>query len=136
MFLKFYITSPIIDWLTGGDKVLSGGWIRVSERIVDQLKCLEKSEDKDRLELVRSMRFVLTVLQRSLIGWTQWVNNPEVMTIFSQEDLEKMTETLSNFTRSFIVYDLEVTSLGVKKGLKSSKKVMNKKGERTERFYV
>jgi hypothetical protein len=125
-----------IEWLTGGDKVLSERWIRVSERIINQLECLEESKDKDRLELVRSMRFVLTVLQRSLIGWTQWVNNPEVMTIFSQEDLEKMTETLSKFTRSFIVYDLEVTNLGVKKGLKSSKKVTSKKGERSERFYV
>lgn len=115
---------------------MSEGWTRVSERILEQLKHLEKTKDKDRLELVRSLRFVLTVLQRSLLGWTQWVNNPEVMTIFSQKDLEKMTETLSNFTRSFIIYDLEVTSLGVKKGLKASKKVTKKKEERTEKFYV
>jgi hypothetical protein len=116
---------------------LSEGWIRVSEKIIEQLKRLEGSKDKDRLELVRSLRFVLSVLQRSLIGWTQWVSNPDIMTIFSQEDLEKMTEKLSEFTRSFVEYDLEMTSLGVKKGLKSPKKVAKKKKEeRTERFYV
>jgi hypothetical protein len=115
---------------------LSEAWIQVSERIIEQLKHLEESKDKDRLELVRSLRFVLTVLQRSLLGWTQWVNNPEVMTIFSQKDLEKMTETLSKFTRSFVEYDMKMTSLGVKKGLKASKKVTQKKEERTERFYV
>jgi hypothetical protein len=72
-----------------------------------------------------------------LIGWTQWVSNPDIMTIFSQEDLDKMTKTLSEFTRSFVEYDLKMTSLGVKKGLKAPKKVAKKqKEERTERFYV
>jgi len=116
---------------------LSERWIQVSEKILEQLKRLEDTKDKDRLELVRSLRFVLSVLQRSLIGWTQWVNNPDIMTIFSQKDLETMTEKLSEFTRSFVKYDLEMTSLGVKKGLKSPKKVTEKKKEeRTERFYV
>ena len=115
---------------------MSEGWIQVSERIIDQLKRLEKTEGKDRLELVRSLRFVLGVLQRSLIGWTQWVGNPDIMSIFSQKDLEKMTETLSEFTRSFVKYDLEMTSLGVKKGLKASKKVTKKREDRTESFYV
>ena len=116
---------------------MSERWIRVSEKILEQLKRLEDTKDKDRLELVRSLRFVLSVLQRSLIGWTQWVNNPDIMTIFSQKDLETMTEKLAEFTRSFVKYDLEMTSLGVKKGLKSPKKVTEKKKEeRTERFYV
>ena len=116
---------------------MSEGWIRVSERILDQLKRLEDTKDKDRLELVRSLRFVLSVLQRSLVGWMQWVNNPEIMTIFSQDDLEMMTEKISGFTSSFVKYDLEMTSLGVKKGLKSPKKVAKKKKEeRTEKFYV
>jgi hypothetical protein len=119
------------------DEVLSERWIQVSEKIIEQLNRLEDIKDKDRLELVRSLRFVLGVLQRSLLGWTQWVNNPDIMTIFSQKDLEKMTKKLAEYTRSFIKYDLEMTSLGVKKGLKASKKVeKKKKEERTERFYV
>ncbi len=116
---------------------MSEGWIRVSERIIEQLKCLEDTKDKDRLELVRSLRFVLSVLQRSLIGWSQWVSNPDIMTIFSQEDLESMTKKLSEFTRSFVEYDLKMTSLGAEKGLKAPKKVSKKqKEERSERFYV
>jgi hypothetical protein len=116
---------------------LSESWIKVSERLLDQLKRIENTKGKDRLELVRSLRFVLNVLQRSMIGWTQWVNNPDIMSIFSQNDLENMTGKLSKFTRSFIQYDLEMTSLGVKKGLKSSKKITEKKkDQRTDRFYV
>ena len=116
---------------------MSEEWIRVSEKILNQLKRLKKTKGKDRLELVRSLRFELSVLQRSLIGWTQWVGNPDIMTIFSQEDLEKMTKTLAEFTRSFVEYDLKMTSLGAEKGLKASKKLAKKqKEERAERFYV
>ena len=115
---------------------MSERWIQISEKIIEQLNRLEDTKDKDRLELVRSLRFVLSVLQRSLLGWTQWVNNPDIMTIFSQNDLETMTEKLSEFTRSFVKYDLEMTRLGAKKGLKAPKKVTKKKEERTESFYV
>ena len=114
---------------------MSEMWIKVSERIIEQLKHLEETKGKDRLELVRSLRFVLSVLQRSIIGWTQWVNNPDIMSIFAQEDLEQMTKKLSAFTRSFVKYDLEMTSLGIKKGLKTPKKV-TRRDERTEHFYV
>jgi hypothetical protein len=115
---------------------LSEKWIKISERILEQLKVVETTKGKDRLELVRSLRFMLKVLQRSLIGWTQWVNNPDIISIFSQNDLENMTEKLSEFTRSFIKYDMEITDLGVKKGLKTSKKTTKKNEERTEQFYV
>ena len=112
---------------------MSERWIQVSEKILEQLKRLEDTKDKDRLELVRSLRFVLSVLQRSLLGWTQWVNNPDIMTIFSQKDLETMTEKLSEFTRSFVEYDVEATKLGAEKGLKLGKEVKKK---REEQFVV
>lgn len=116
---------------------MSEGWVRVSEKILEQLKRLEETKGKDRLELVRSLRFVLSVLQRSLLGWTQWVNNPDIMSIFTQDDLKKMTEQLAKMTQDFVEYDMKMTSLGVEKGLKTPKKITKKKGkERTERFYV
>ena len=123
--------------VNGWETVLSEGWVQVSERIIEQLKQLENTKDKDRLELVRTLRFVLGVLQRSLVGWTQWVGNPDIMTIFSEEELEKMTKKLAEFTRSFIEYDMKITSLGAEKGLTAPKKPTKKpKEDRTERFYV
>ena len=115
---------------------LSERWIQVSEKILDQIKRLEEAKERDRLELVRSLRFMLSTLQRSLLGWIQWVNNPDIMTRFTQEDLEKMSKKLSEFTRSFIEYDLEATKLGAQKGLKAIKKVKKKKEERAQVFYV
>ncbi len=115
---------------------MSERWIQVSEKILGQMKRLEEAKERDRLELVRSLRFMLSALQRSLLGWMQWVNNPDIMTRFKQEDLEKMNKKLSDFTRSFIEYDLEATKLGAQKGLKAKKKVKKKKEERAEAFYV
>lgn len=115
---------------------MSEGWIQVSEKILAQIKRLEEAKERDRLELVRSLRFMLSVLQRSLLGWMQWVNNPDIMTRFTQEDLEKMNKKLSELSRSFIEYDLEATKLGAQRGLKAEKKVKKKKEGRTGIFYV
>ncbi len=115
---------------------MSERWIQVSEKILDQIKRLEEAKERDRLELVRSLRFMLSALQRSLLGWMQWVNNPDIMTRFTQEDLEKISKKLSAFTRSFVEYDLEATRLGAQRGLKAKKKVKKKKEERAEAFYV
>ena len=115
---------------------LSERWIQVSKKILEQIKRLEEAKERDRLELVRSIRFMLNTLQRSWLGWMQWVNNPDIMTRFTQEDLEKMNKKLSELTRSFIEYDLEATKSGVQKGLKARKKVKTKKEERAETFYV
>lgn len=102
-------------------------WIQVSEKVLDQIKNLGKAEKKDRLELVRSMRILLGALERSLIGWKQWVNNPGIMVKFSQDDLENMNKRLSEFAHSFIEFDIEVTRLGAKRGLKTRRKTKKKK---------
>ncbi len=114
---------------------MSERWADVSKKILEQIGRLEKAKDRDRLELVRSLHFLLNALQRSLLGWMQWVNNPDIMTRFAQEDLEKMNKRIADFTRSFIEYDMEATKSGAQKGLKVKKKV-KKKEERDEVFYV
>jgi len=115
---------------------LSEKWIQVSEKILDQIKRLKEAKKKDRLELVGAIHFVLNALNRSLWGWMQWVNNPDVMTRFTQEDLEGMNKKLSEFTSSFIEYDLEATKLGARRGLKAIKKAKKKKGGKPEVSYV
>jgi len=109
-------------------------WIRVSEKILDQLKSLEKSEKKDRLDLVSSMRVALGGLEMSLQGWKQWVNNPNIMTRFDREDLEKMNKKLVEFASTFIKYDMEATRLGMKRGLKARKKAADKNKDKPEAY--
>lgn len=115
---------------------LSERWVKVSEKVLDQLKQMKESKEKDRLELVRSMRFVLRALEMSVVGWMQWINNPDIMTKFTKGDLEKMNRKLSKFTQDFIKYDIDATKLGTQVGLKAIKKVTRKKGAKPKPHYV
>ena len=115
---------------------MSERWVKVSENVLEQLKQMEDSKDKDRLDLVRYMRFVLRALEMSVVGWMQWVNNPDIMTKFTQKDLEKMSKKLSKFTNDFIRYDIEATKLGTQIGLKAVKKVKRKKKPKPKTHYV
>jgi hypothetical protein len=109
---------------------MSDRWIQVSKNILDQMEKLKETEGKDRLELVSSMRFAIRALEMSLAGWKGWVNNPDVMTKFTEEELRRMNKKLSEFTQSFLKYDMKVTAMGAQKGLKAAKKVRKKELKR------
>lgn len=115
---------------------MSEKWIQRSKRVMDRIRELEKVEEKDRLELVRSLRFMLGALYRSLRGWTQWVGNPDIMAKYTKDELDEMNKKLSEFTRSFIEYDLEVTKTGAEKGLKARETIRRRRREGAEIFYV
>ena len=114
---------------------MSERWIQATKKILDQLKPLDDKE-MDRLELVRSLSFILNALQRSLLGWMQWTNNPNIMARFTQGDLQEMNRKMSELARSFIEYDLKATELGIRRGLKVRKKVSKKKEGNVKIFYV
>jgi len=114
---------------------LSEKWIEASKKLLNELKRLEETKERDRLDLVRSLRLTIYALQRSLMGWMQLANNPDMLTRFTHKDLEEINKKLLQFSHSFIEYDLEATKLGTKKGLKTGKKVKKKK-DRMEMFYV
>ena len=94
---------------------MSEGWIQASERALEQIRRLLERKDMDRLELVQSMRFVLMALHRSLLGWMNWVNNPDIMVSFNREELAEMNKRLAEFVQDFIKYDIEVTRQGARK---------------------
>lgn len=108
---------------------LSERWIRISEKTLAQVERSGEARERDRLELVASILFMLSALQKSVLGWIRWAGNPNIMSRFTPEDLEKMNKKLSEFTHSFIEYDIEATKLGAEKGLKPRKEVKKKKGE-------
>ncbi|MCW4021402.1 MAG: DUF2153 domain-containing protein [Candidatus Bathyarchaeota archaeon] len=97
--------------------VLSQNWVQTCEKILEQIKKMSMKESKDRLDLIQSMRFSLYALHRSILGWLNWVNNPDIMVSFKHEDLEKMNTKLIQFIEKFILYDIEVTEKGADKSL-------------------
>ena len=78
---------------------------------------MEATKDRDRLELVNSILFGLGALGKSVGGWVQWLSNPSIMNNFSEEELEEMNKTITDFVKSFIEYDIKITKEGIKKGI-------------------
>ncbi|MCD6264305.1 DUF2153 family protein [Candidatus Bathyarchaeota archaeon] len=108
-------------------------WIRECREYLKKLEELASAKDRDRLDLVRSMRTSLSALNHSLWGWIQYVNNPDIMGKFTKEELEEMDRTLNEFTKNFIEYDIKITQLGAKKGLEEIKR---RQRERPSRIIV
>ena len=104
--------------------------------MLDRIRELGAIEEKDRLDDVRSIRFMLDALQRSLMGWMEWVNNASIMTKFTKEELEDMDGQLSRLSRSFVEYDLEVTEKGAENDLAAKRGAEGRRRQGTGFFYV
>lgn len=96
---------------------MSSVWTDRSEKTVEQLRILKEKRDMDRLDLLKSMRFSFWALSQSLGGWMQWVNSPEVMSQFTGDELQEMSDRIIEMVVGFIEYDVDVTNRGVQKGL-------------------
>lgn len=92
-------------------------WIDRSQKTLDMLKELREKRSQDRLDLVRTMRYGFGALSQSLGGWMQWVNSPEVMSQFTQEELQEMSDTILDLVTKFVEYDRDITDCGMKKGI-------------------
>jgi len=98
-------------------KPVSQNWMQRTENTLKQLRDLKESPDQDRLDLVRVMRFSFSALGQSLAGWMQWINSPEIMSTFDQEELGEMTKTITSMVEQFMEYDMKITEEGMRKGL-------------------
>jgi hypothetical protein len=98
-------------------EALNINWVERSEQTLEELKKLREKKDQDRLDRVRALRFSFMALGQSLAGWMQWVNSPEVMSNFTKEELEEMSQTIISMVEKFIEYDIEITDEGMQKGV-------------------
>jgi len=120
--------------------LLSEGWVNTCEKILGQMRKFSEKEDKDRLDLVQSIRFSLYALHRSILGWLNWVNNPDIMASFKREELDAMNKTLTSFVEDFLKYDVEITEKGAGKTA-AARKARREAEERASRspedlFYI
>ncbi len=119
---------------------MSGRWVQDCRKIVDQIKKLDDIKGQDRLDMVGKIRFILYGLQRSVSGWIEWIDNPDIMANFSLEELKKISKNLAKLTQSFIEYDCEITSLvqgdlAIREPATRTESTKKPKGK-TEIFYV
>ncbi len=90
------------------------------------------AEDPDRLEVVRSMHMALMAINHSTLGWLQYVNNPDIMSLFDLEELSEIQRTMNEFAEAYILNDIEVTRKGMHKGMDMAKQ----DGDAAPPFYV
>ena len=113
---------------------MSNKWVEECERLLDQMKKLSATEGKDRLEVVRTMRFILYSLQRSVAGWLEWIDNLEIISTFSFEELQEINKKLAEMTEAFVEYDIKITGQCAPAKPKTAKRTEGK--ERSDVFYV
>ena len=116
---------------------MKGKWVNDCQRILDEIKKSAKVEGHDRLDLVRTIRFTLIALQRSVTGWMQWADNPSIMAQFSLDELTEINKNLSDLVCAFVDYDANITGSQEKK---IEKKIRNENikdpQETKDMFYV
>jgi len=84
-------------------------WISQNQELLKGLEELLSKTGEDRLELVNAMIFALNAIDRSIHGWRSWIQNLQLMSKFSEDELREMKEGLIKRAREFIEYDVEVT---------------------------
>ena len=120
---------------------MEGKWVQDCERILNEIKKSAKVEGKDRLDMVRIIRFTLFALQRSVTGWMEWANNPDIMVKFSLEELKEINKNLAELVCAFVEYDAKITGhtkMGLRKREdRTTEKASTKKPQGKEDiFYV
>jgi len=120
---------------------MTGKWTQDCEKILNEIKKSAKVEGQDRLDMVRMIRFTLFALQRSVTGWMEWANNPDVMAQFSLEELQEINKTLAELVCAFVEYDAKITGQTEmelrKKEERTTEKTSTKKAQGKEDiFYV
>lgn len=84
-------------------------WISQNEEMLKALAELASKKGEDRLELVNAMIFALNAIDRSIHGWRSWIQNLQLMSKFSEDELVEMKKGLIEKAQEFIEYDTSVT---------------------------
>ena len=119
---------------------MTGKWTQDCERILKEIKSA-KVKGQDRLDMVRMIRFTLFALERSVTGWMEWANNPDIMAEFSLEELKEINKTLAELVCAFVEYDAKITGQTEMELRKREDKMIKKTStrkpqEKEDVFYV
>ena len=109
---------------------MEGRWVNDCQRILNEIKDSAKVEGHDRLDMVRTIRFTILALQRSVTGWMQWADNPDIMAQFSLDELTEINKNLADLVCAFVDYDAKITGSQEKKIEKKIRKETIKSPEK------
>jgi len=94
-------------------------WKAIHEETLKLIDDLASKRQRDRLDLLNLMNLSLYAMARSLIGWYQRLENPEVLSSLSDEELRELADKISRIAKEFVKYDIRTTKRYSKRGIKS-----------------
>ena len=115
---------------------MSDRWGEESEQLLKRMKALAAKEERDRLEVVGSMLFILDVMERSLTGWKQWIGNLSLMSQYTLEELVEMQRSLEKQIQPLIEYDIEASKKWMEKFPRVQAGPRRMRGEEGRDMYV
>ena len=115
---------------------MEGKWVNDCQRILNEIKNSAKVEGSDRLDMMRTIRFTILALQRSVTGWMQWADNPDIMAQFSLDELTEINTNLADLVCAFVDYDAKITGTQERKIEKKMQKETIKSQDTQDMFYV
>ena len=115
---------------------MEGKWVNDCQRILNEIKNSAKVEGSDRLDMMRTIRFTILALQRSVTGWMQWADNPDIMAQFSLDELTEINANLADLVCAFVDYDAKITGTQERKIEKKMQKETIKSQDTKDIFYV
>jgi len=115
---------------------MEGKWVNDCQRILNEIKNSAKGEGSDRLDMMRTIRFTILALQRSVTGWMQWADNPDIMAQFSLDELTEINTNLADLVCAFVDYDAKITGTQERKIEKKMQKETIKSQDTKDMFYV
>jgi hypothetical protein len=88
---------------------LSEEWVTHIEHALAILGELKAKKKSDRLEVIKDLYLVLSMLDRSVKGWQSWIHNLSFMAEFTEDELNEIEGGLIDHTQDFLRFDLDVT---------------------------
>lgn len=87
---------------------MSDEWVARAEHALKALEALKAKKKRDRLEMIKNLFLILSILNRSVSGWRNWIQNLSFMARFTEEELNEFKDVLTERTIDFLRYDIEV----------------------------
>jgi len=94
-------------------------WVKNLKALKERIENIELN---DRLSYTSALTHCLAALYTSLHGWYRWLSHPDIMNLFSKEELEELLDEFKDFTLSFLDLDIKWTKKK-RKDLKNDKAV-------------
>ncbi|RLF12522.1 MAG: hypothetical protein DRJ98_00035 [Thermoprotei archaeon] len=94
-------------------------WISASKETLKLIGDMASKKPRDRLDLLNLMNLSLYAMAKSLLDWYQRLENPETLSMLSDEELQELAGKISKIAKEFVKYDIKTTRRFSKRGVKS-----------------